>query len=272
MLKQEFSCAFQDVCRIDSLTRRWLKDFQQSIYKNFYSPRFCQKCRLKKCLKVLSFCVSNLLVRSNWYLTRLGWKGNGSWARGRRKGEAAEKQKGRPHHPRHHCPHHHRPHQIHLLQSRSILAGRGHRQQSNQAGERQVRTKWKMRTGRMNKKGVFFCFLCFFNVNVFQSGRGDWGGDQSWVPGIKCGRGGLGEKGILNVGWILYQFCIKCERAGTEKGEFWSLSEFSQPGCKTSSPRKTQRQGAGKVGTLMLWHSENIIWNVIYDWVFDTTG
>jgi len=32
---QEFSCAFQDVCRIDSLTRR-----------------FCQKCRLKKCLKV----------------------------------------------------------------------------------------------------------------------------------------------------------------------------------------------------------------------------
>ena len=85
MLKQEFSCAFQDVCRIDSLTRRWLKDFQQSIYKNVYSPRFCQKCRLKKCLKVLSFCVSNLLVRSNWYLTRLGWKGNGSWAMAERR-------------------------------------------------------------------------------------------------------------------------------------------------------------------------------------------
>ena len=166
MLKQEFSCAFQDVCRIDSLTRRWLKDFQQSLYKNFYSPRFCQKCRLKKCLKVLSFCVSNLLVRSNWYLTRLGWKGNGSWARGRRKGEAAEKQRGRPHHPHHHCPHHHRPHQIHLLQSRSILAGRGHRQQSNQAGERQVRTKWKMRTGRMNRKGVFF-FSLFFQCQCF---------------------------------------------------------------------------------------------------------
>ena len=128
--------------------------------------------------------------------------------------------------------------------------------------------------GPNEQKRCFF-FSLFFQRQC-QSGRGDWGGDQSWVPGIKCGRGGLGEKGILNVGGILYQFCNKCERAGPEKGEFWSLSEFSQPGCKTSSPRKTQRQGAGKVGTLMLWHLENIIWNIIWnvidDWVFDTTG
>ena len=92
MLKQEFSCAFQDVCRIDSLTRRWLKDFQQSIYKNFYSPRFCQKCRLKKCLKVIFLCLESF-GQIQLIFDQVGMKREWELSEGEKKGRSSREAK-----------------------------------------------------------------------------------------------------------------------------------------------------------------------------------